>query len=287
MDEASLGVLRDITLIAAIATVMAFMIYPLWNRLAASHLDGSAGLVDVSRFAFPDVWVAVGLALLLVYGVFAPELAKEGAVATEDAGDSSVGLLLANAVFLLFICALLLSYVARLRGLNPLELFGLRRLGVWHAMLVAGIALIPTVLLVYQIAMLFTNYLSPFWPDLQPQETVSLFVNAHSGVEKWLLVGTAVLVAPIVEETIFRGFIYGVMKRYTDRWFAMLLSSILFAVVHVHLGSVAPLFTLAVLFCVVYEITGCLTVTMWMHALFNGLSMAALLFADGQPVTGP
>ncbi len=44
-------------------------------------------------------------------------------------------------------------------------------------------------------------------------------------LRKWLLVGTAVLVAPIVEETIFRGFIYGVMKRYTDRWFAMLLSS--------------------------------------------------------------
>lgn len=277
MEEATLGVLRDVTLITTLATVIAFMIYPLLNRLA---MPRAVGLVDATVYRVPDVAVAVGLAMPMVYGVFAPEMVKEGAQGVEgsDGTGSSVGLLLANAVFLLFLCALLLSYIVRMRGLNPMELFGLRRLGFAKSLLVAGIALVPTVLLVYQISLLFTDYLSAFWPEIGPQETVNLFVNAHGSAEKVLLIGTAVLVAPVVEETIFRGFMYGVLKRYTDRWFAMMVSSAIFAVVHLHLGSSLPLFTLAMLFCVVYELTGCLVVTIWMHAMFNGLSMAALLF---------
>ncbi|MCB1207892.1 MAG: CPBP family intramembrane metalloprotease [Verrucomicrobiales bacterium] len=267
-------------MITTLATVIGFMIYPLLNRLAMPLAEGTLGLVDATKYRAPDVAVAIGLGMLLVYGMFAPEMVKDGAEAVDGGSESesSVGLLLANAVFLLFLCALLLSYITRMRDLNPVELFGLRRLGFGKSLLVAGIALVPTILLVYQIALLFTNYLSGFWPEIGPQETVNLFVNAKSGAEKFLLIATAVLVAPIVEETIFRGFIYGVLKRYTDRWFAMLVSSVIFAVVHLHLGSAVPLFTLAMLFCVVYEITGCLSVTMWMHAMFNGLSMAALLF---------
>ena len=88
-----------------------------------------------------------------------------------------------------------------------------------------------------------------------------------------LFMAMAVLVAPLVEETIFRGYLYGVTKRFTDRWFASIFISFVFACVHQHLGSTAPLFVLAMGFSVAYELTGSLLVPMIMHAMFNGTNL--------------
>ena len=45
----------------------------------------------------------------------------------------------------------------------------------------------------------------------------------------------AVIVAPVAEEMIFRGYFYGVIRRYGGRIPAILISSLLFAAIHVHL----------------------------------------------------
>jgi membrane protease YdiL (CAAX protease family) len=37
---------------------------------------------------------------------------------------------------------------------------------------------------------------------------------------------------------------------------------------------------LAVLFCLAYEITGCLLVPMILHSIFNGVSIIAMIFGD-------
>lgn len=88
----------------------------------------------------------------------------------------------------------------------------------------------------------------------------------------------AAVIAPLVEELFFRGFIYGVMKRYTDGLFAALCSSILFAVVHMHVGTLLPLALLALIFCALYERTGSLLVPMLLHAAFNSVSLVVMLF---------
>ena len=54
----------------------------------------------------------------------------------------------------------------------------------------------------------------------------------------------------------------------------------MFAIVHMHVGSLLPLWMLAVLFCLAYEITGCLLVPMLLHAIFNAVSIIAMLFVD-------
>ena len=98
---------------------------------------------------------------------------------------------------------------------------------------------------------------------------------------KFLLGAAAVFVAPVAEEVIFRGFLYGVTKRFSDRWFATLFTSLFFACVHRHVGSVVPLFTLAIGFSMAYEATGCLMVPMAMHAMFNGINLLLLSIWSG------
>jgi membrane protease YdiL (CAAX protease family) len=84
------------------------------------------------------------------------------------------------------------------------------------------------------------------------------------------------VVAPVAEETIFRGYIYGVLKRYTGGLTAGVISAGMFAAMHLSVSSLPALFVLALCFTLAYEATGSLLVNILMHALFN-LSMFLVL----------
>jgi membrane protease YdiL (CAAX protease family) len=66
------------------------------------------------------------------------------------------------------------------------------------------------------------------------------------------------------------------------RWTAILLTSILFALVHnagaSSLWMLPPLFLLSVCIGYAYERTGTLWVPIFTHAAFNGLSLSVALF---------
>ena len=106
---------------------------------------------------------------------------------------------------------------------------------------------------------------------------VKAFETSGSVPLRLLMGFAAVIAAPLTEELLFRGLLYGVCKRFTDSWFAALVTSLLFASVHLHVGSFIPLFALALILVAVYEITGSLLVPIVMHALFNGLMLIAML----------
>ena len=178
----------------------------------------------------------------------------------------------------LLICAVLLFYLRAIRNLDPVELFGLRRLGAGRVLTTVLIFMLPTLVIVMLTSSVVTLWLEGFWPNLAQQESVEAFRKSNDPLAKTLLVIAAAIVAPIVEEVIFRGFIYGVIKRFTDGYFAALCSALLFAVIHFHIGSMIPLAMLALVFCAAYERTGSLAVPILMHAVFNSTSIALMLF---------
>ena len=87
----------------------------------------------------------------------------------------------------------------------------------------------------------------------------------------------AVILAPVAEEVIFRGYFYGVIRRYGGRLPALLTSSLLFASIHVHLPSLFGLGILAMILCLVYERTGSLWASITMHAAFNASTIVVLI----------
>ena len=95
-----------------------------------------------------------------------------------------------------------------------------------------------------------------------------------------MIIVFAVAIAPIVEEFIFRFFIYGVLKRYVGVLFGVILSSLLFAAAHAHLPSFVPLLVLGTCFAIAYEWSGSILVSMTMHSLFNSLTLTALAFPE-------
>jgi membrane protease YdiL (CAAX protease family) len=78
----------------------------------------------------------------------------------------------------------------------------------------------------------------------------------------------AVLAAPLCEEFIFRGLIFGGLQRSLRPAAAMVLSAALFAVVHPPV-SMLPVFVLGLCTALAYARTGALLAPMLVHAFYN------------------
>ena len=89
----------------------------------------------------------------------------------------------------------------------------------------------------------------------------------------------AVLVqAPLLEEPIFRGVVFRGFCRAMPEWGALLLSGVVFALVHVNASSFVPLTFLGVFFAWLYWKSGTILAPMTAHLLFNATNLVLLLF---------
>lgn len=273
LDVPTVGVLRDLSVLVSLATLLALIGYRMLRHYRPEVSWNYEGQVISRPYAAPDLLVLAGLGLFFIIAMD-PQSGGEGGGNMNNSG------LVASMAFNLVVCAGLLLYLHRLRGLNPAELFGLQHL---HWRSIAMVVLTFTVIILISVNLVSAatvTWLKDIWPDLQPQETVKAFQESGGIGFKILVIIAAVVIAPLAEETLFRGFVYGVLKRYTDAPFAALASSLMFAIIHLHVGSLLPLWMLAVLFCLAYEITGCLLVPMLLHAIFNAMSIVGMLFLD-------
>lgn len=112
--------------------------------------------------------------------------------------------------------------------------------------------------------------------EFPPQELIKLFTEGGDPTAMTLLVIFAVLLAPIVEEIIFRGGIYRFLKSQTTLLPAQIISGAFFAVMHGNLMSFLPLVVVGILLARVYERSGNILVPMCFHACFNGFSLLML-----------
>jgi hypothetical protein len=108
-----------------------------------------------------------------------------------------------------------------------------------------------------------------------------LFDDAPAGAASiaphWLLL-LAVVAAPLCEEFIFRGLIFGGLRRSVGLAPAMLMSAALFAIMHPPV-SMLPVFVLGLCTAYVYDKTRSLLAPVLVHALYNGAVLAQQLVA--------
>ena len=84
--------------------------------------------------------------------------------------------------------------------------------------------------------------------------------------------------APLLEELLFRGVLFGGLTKIMPVWGAMLLSGFLFAVIHVNAATLIPLWFLGVAFAWLYARMGTLLAPMVVHLTFNAVNLAFCLF---------
>ena len=106
---------------------------------------------------------------------------------------------------------------------------------------------------------------------------LEIVLNSQDPVALLLLSLTAVVLAPLFEETIFRGVLLPVLGRSLGRTGAVVVSALVFAVAHLSIGELAPLLVLGLGLGLLRLSTGRLLPCVVMHALWNGVTFLNLL----------
>jgi uncharacterized protein len=89
----------------------------------------------------------------------------------------------------------------------------------------------------------------------------------------------AILLVPLMEETIFRVFVFNAFARYGGFWFGAIVSGLFFGIAHGDKYALFPLALGGIVLAYVYFRTRNAFASMITHGLFNAFSIAALVFA--------
>jgi membrane protease YdiL (CAAX protease family) len=136
---------------------------------------------------------------------------------------------------------------------------------------VGGLAIIPLVLAATSLIQEFMRWFG----TAPPQEHSLLIVfQQPSGTDRLLVILSAVILAPLFEELVFRAHIQPALRKFTNMpWLAVIITSVLFALVHGIWWMMPPLFVLAFGMGYVYERTRNIWAAITIHAAFNALSL--------------
>ena len=125
-------------------------------------------------------------------------------------------------------------------------------------------------------------YLLLFWPfiyivslmsnllitEAAEQKVVSLLRNGSYKEQLYIIV-SAVIVAPIIEEIYFRHILYAKIKLYVGILPSIIISSILFGILHKNIYAYITLFLVSIFLCIIKEISGCTIFPIYVHSIFN------------------
>ena len=106
---------------------------------------------------------------------------------------------------------------------------------------------------------------------------LELVLNSRDGAALALLAFTAVVLAPLFEEVIFRGALLPVLADRLGVGWGIFFSGLLFALAHISIGELAPLTVLGVGLAMLRISSGRLLPCVLMHALWNGITFINLL----------
>ena len=117
--------------------------------------------------------------------------------------------------------------------------------------------------------------------EVHPHPVMEQAERAESVFEIAVIFVSAVIVVPLGEEFVFRGFIFPSVR---DRWglaAGILASSLLFSLMHMQSSApnMAATFVLGVVFCGLYERSGTLLAPVVAHAYFN-LAMLSMMVLE-------
>jgi len=114
-----------------------------------------------------------------------------------------------------------------------------------------------------------------------PQFLVEELMKSDMPLKEQVFVGfLAIVLAPVVEEILFRGVLYPTCKRFMRPWMAVALVSIGFGAFHMNWVSFLPLTLFGAILIWLYEKTGNLLASITAHSLFNSVNFFLLVFNE-------
>lgn len=246
----------------------------------------------IRRFKLP-AWAWVLLLPAWVYGVFL--LVQYALVAVAQVlQNNGVPLGSVNPVVLVTLVSVLTYGLAVVLVIwIPYQLWRVRttrkELGIhdwptWMDVLLVVPAYVGSVILSIVILAIAVQ-IAPGTIDLEQQQSLP-FTGMMLGTAWHYMFAFVVLVilAPIAEELLFRGYLYGKMRAVTPAWISVLVVGVVFGLAHLYAGEGQPLqwavalntAALGVILCILRESTGAIWSSVFVHMLKNGIAFYML-----------
>jgi membrane protease YdiL (CAAX protease family) len=192
-----------------------------------------------------------------------------------------------NVVFciceLLSIAAIIL--LARIYFSRRLKGFGLNIKTIIKDFFAALVYLLSIQPVIMAATILTITFGELFWVKdyhLQQHQQLEMITQYPELPLRIIVIIAAVIVAPVFEEMLFRGLFQSMARSYFETrygaWKAILVSSVLFAMVHANAGHWPSLFALSLCIGYSYEKSGSLFRPIFIHATFNAISVISTLY---------
>jgi len=258
------------------AMLFAIPLYSYIRKTAPECAWNRHGNVSTEALNIADL---LGIALFLgIYAYFlkdhldGPPLDADGNIKE----NHITPLTLAAGMIAYLVPGIMVTALLMFRNINFIDFFGLNRLRITHILLIAPMGVIIAYVFFFGLNEVgFNNWLEAYFSnDIKIQQPVKIYQEADAVTIRIMIAISVIVIAPIVEEMVFRGYLYTATKRFTDRFFAAIITSLLFGVVHFNIGALLPLIFLALLLSASYELTGSLWAPISIHALFNATTIA-------------
>ena len=243
-----------------------------WGQPPALE-DQRAGQVSISPYRSLDLIGAAWIMGIYIWLSLAQVMMMAGAV--EDERTLQMADLWVSIFFQGFMAATVI-FVMWPR-LGPVAWLGLRP-ACWRFIILFAPLSVGVMWMVFA-ALQMVGYVE--WIESHGVETVQDSVRILQSEQNLPLLGlmgfAAVVVAPVCEEVVFRGYLYGVAKRYCGPITAAFATSLAFAAAHASLVALLPLALFGLLLAWLYERTGSIWAPIAAHACFNAATVAIQL----------
>lgn len=174
-----------------------------------------------------------------------------------------------------FVCSLLFAYYVPKQIIKKApspQQMGTTRWIEWQDIGLGVAGLVPYFLL----AGVFVSIVGLFMPlDLAQKQDIGFSILSTS-TEVMMAFITLVVVAPIVEELLFRGYFYGALRSFMGVFGSSLVVSMVFGILHGQWNVGVNVFALSLVMCLLREYTGSVWAGIVLHMTKNALAFYML-----------
>lgn len=129
-------------------------------------------------------------------------------------------------------------------------------------------ALFPLITLVNSISMIFV------------ENMVDSISDSVIAMPMWIMLLSMGVISPFVEEVVFRGIFFHTYKRSGRILASIILSSVLFGMMHLNFNQFTYAAVMGVMFCLLVEATGSVWSSFLAHGVFNSIEVIFLYASE-------
>ncbi|MEO5499698.1 MAG: type II CAAX endopeptidase family protein [Candidatus Saccharimonadales bacterium] len=189
---------------------------------------------------------------------------------------TTMGQLFSSGALYVIALAIVVVPLVLLRGKDYVK----RILGI-HKLPTRSILWLPFVLwLAYMVVTIIVAAVTSNLPFVDSDQVQDVGFTDISVLYEYILVFIAlVILPPVAEELLFRGYLFGRIRERFGFWLTTIVVSVVFGIVHMQWNVGIDVAVLSIFLCYLREKTGTIWASMVLHAIKNGVAYVLLFIA--------